>query len=59
MQNILIIADKNRVSFERKLLKIPSERIVGEPDVKKTVDGIMTYRALVKMTPEEIEKLNT
>lgn len=58
MQNILIIADKNRVSFERKLLKIPSEKIVGEPDVRKTVDGIMIYRALVKMTLEEIEKLN-
>lgn len=59
MENILIIADKNRVSFERKLLKIPSEKIVGEPDFKKTVDGIMTYRVLVKMTPEEIEKLNS
>ncbi|MEG0236841.1 MAG: hypothetical protein RR523_07535 [Cetobacterium sp.] len=57
MQNILIIADKNRVSFERKLLKIPSEKIVGEPDIRKTVDGIMTYRALVKMTPEEIANL--
>lgn len=57
MQNILIIADKNRVSFERKLLKIPSEKIVGEPDIRKTVDGVMTYRALVKMTPEEIAKL--
>ncbi|MGL4539236.1 MAG: hypothetical protein ACRCUD_09130 [Cetobacterium sp.] len=58
MQNIVIIADKNRVSFERKLLKIPSEKIVGEPDIRKTVDGVMTYRALVKMSPEEIEKLN-
>ncbi len=57
MQNILIIADKNKVSFERKLLKIPLEKIVGEPDIRKTVDGIMTYRALVKMTPEEIANL--
>lgn len=57
MQNILIIADKNRVSFERKLLKIPSEKIVGEPDIRKTVDGVMTYRALVKITPEEIANL--
>lgn len=57
MENIVIVADKDRVSFERKLLKIPSERIVGEPEIKKTVDGIMTYKALVKMTPEEIANL--
>ena len=58
MENLLIIADKNRVDFERKILKVPLEKIAGEPDFEKTIDGIMTYSVLVKMTPEEIEKLN-
>lgn len=58
MENLLIIADKNRINFERKILKVPLEKIAGEPDFDKTTDGIMTYKVLVKMSPEEIEKLN-
>ncbi|WP_297639436.1 hypothetical protein [uncultured Clostridium sp.] len=57
MENLLIIADKNRVDFERKILKVPLEKITGEPEFEKTIDGVMTYSVLVKMTPEEIANL--
>lgn len=58
MQNIVIIADSNRTLFERKLCKIPTEKIIGEPNFSISENGTMTYRALVKMSPEEIERIN-
>lgn len=57
MENIAMVRDSDRENFEKKICKIPNEKIIGKPKFSINKNGIMTYLALVKMTPEEIANL--
>lgn len=58
MGNIVLIRDNDRKLFEKKICKIPTEKIIGEPKFSRCVNGTMVYMALVKMSPSEIELIN-
>lgn len=57
MENIAMVRDSNRENFEKKICKIPSEKIIGEPKFSVSSSGVMTYMALVNMSKEEIANL--
>lgn len=56
IENMIMIKKSDRSEFERLLCKIPTSKIIGQPKTIKTKDHYL-YSALVRMTPEEIEKL--
>lgn len=57
MENIAMVRDSDRENFEKKICKIPSEKIIGVPKFSISSSGVMTYMALVNMSKEEIANL--
>ncbi|MGL5778826.1 hypothetical protein [Cetobacterium sp.] len=57
MENIAMVRDSDREKFEKKICKIPNEKIIGVPKFSVSSNGVMTYMALVNMSKEEIANL--